>query len=57
MEQDITGQFKINFEWVGQLSETTSREFNELSDIVQTLIRELLSDDVKYVKKIEVSFR
>ena len=56
-EEDMKGEFTINCEWVGQLSDSNSKEFNELSDIVQNLIRKLLSDDVKYVKKIRVYFR
>ena len=53
----MNGQFKMNYEWVGELSDCTTRKFNELSDFVQITIRQLLSDDVKYVKKTEVSFR
>ena len=56
-EQEIKGEFKINFEWVEELSDSTSREFNELSTTVQNLIRQLLSSDAKYIKKIDVSFR
>ena len=56
-EHTLTGQFSINCEWVGQLSDSTTREFNELSDIVQSIIRPLLSDDVKYIKRTEFNFR
>ena len=56
-EQDMHGQFKIKYKWVEQLSDPTSEEFNELSGIVQNVIKVSLSDDAKYVKKIEVDFR
>ena len=57
VREDMKGEFSINYEWVVQLSDSNSRVFNELSDIVQNVIRELLSDDAKYVKKICVYFR
>ena len=56
-EQEIKGEFKINFEWVEELSDSTSREFDELSTTVQNSIRQLLSSDAQYIKKIDVSFR
>ena len=56
-EYDVKGHFKLNYEWVEELSDHTSKEFNELSDIVKNLVRQLISDDVEYVKNIEVNFR